>query len=59
MLKKLCASNKIIDDIYHDENQYLNLINDILKDGDEFVGRNGRTLSIFGGVMHFDLSNSR
>tara|TARA_B100000787_G_C16198369_1_gene302776 strand:+ start:5133 stop:6050 length:918 start_codon:yes stop_codon:yes gene_type:complete len=58
MLKKICASNKIKDDVYHEENQYLNLINDILKDGDEFIGRNGRTLSIFGGVMHFDLSNN-
>lgn len=58
MLKKICQCNKIKNDNYHDENQYLNLIEDILKDGEEFVGRNGKTLAIFGGVMHFDLTEN-
>tara|TARA_X000000368_G_C23042434_1_gene717603 strand:+ start:872 stop:1798 length:927 start_codon:yes stop_codon:yes gene_type:complete len=58
MLKKTLISNKYrynINNIKHDENQYLNLIDDILDENEEFVGRNGKTYAIFGSVMHYDL----
>ena len=45
-------------DINHDENQYLNLIDDILVENSTFIGRNGNTLSIFGSSMHFSLENN-
>ena len=45
-------------EIEHDENQYLNLIDDILEENSTFIGRNGNTLSIFGSSMHFSLENN-
>ena len=45
-------------EIIHDENQYLNLIHDILEENSTFIGRNGNTLSIFGSSMHFSLENN-
>jgi len=67
MLKKRLQSMKLKkfntnlnDDIEinHDENQYLNLIDDILEENSMFIGRNGNTLSIFGSSMHFSLENN-
>ena len=58
MLKKSLESIKYKNNIYHEENQYLNLIDDILEENNEFEGRNGKTLSIFGSSMHFTLSNN-
>jgi len=58
MLKKSLESIKYKNSIYHEENQYLNLIDDILEENSEFDGRNGKTLSIFGSSMHFTLSNN-
>ena len=43
----------------HDEYQYLNLLNDILKNGVMEKGRNGNTLSVFGSAMHFSLENGK
>tara|TARA_B100001094_G_C18181966_1_gene801459 strand:- start:2161 stop:3117 length:957 start_codon:yes stop_codon:yes gene_type:complete len=42
----------------HDEQQYLNLIDDILNYGSFEDGRNGRTKMIFGAAMHFNLHNN-
>lgn len=58
MLKKSLINNKQRDNKnndLHDENQYLNLIEDILEENEEFVGRNGRTYAVFGCGMHFSL----
>jgi thymidylate synthase len=43
----------------HDEYQYLNLISDILSEGSLEEGRNGKTLTVFGAAMHFDLTNNK
>ena len=56
MLKKRQFDNELL---YHEENQYLNLIDDILKEGVMVDGRNGRTLTVFGSSMHFNLENDR
>ena len=41
----------------HDENQYLQLIRDILEYGEEVEGRNGTTKAVFGSAMSFSLDN--
>ena len=43
----------------HEENQYLNLIEDILSDGIKEEGRNGTTFVAIGAAMHFSLNNRR
>ena len=58
MLKKAIDSIKYKNSNYHEENQYLNLIEDILEENNEFIGRNGRTIAIFGSSMHFSLENN-
>ena len=59
MLKKTLLTNKNRNNINgHDENQYLNLIDDILEENNEFIGRNGKTLAIYGSAMHFNLSDN-
>lgn len=58
MLKKATESIKYRNTIYHEENQYLNLIDNILEENTEFDGRNGKTLAIFGSSMHFTLENN-
>jgi thymidylate synthase len=42
----------------YDEHQYLQLISNILINGDEFQGRNGNTKMIFGTQMRFQLSDN-
>jgi thymidylate synthase len=42
---------------FHDENQYLNLIDDVLTYGSMENGRNGNALTAFGSSMHFTLQN--
>lgn len=42
-----------------EEEQYLNLLQDILDRGTWEVGRNGRTKSIFGSMMRFSLANGQ
>lgn len=42
-----------------EEMQYLNLIKNILENGTTETGRNGNTISIFGGSMRFSLSNNK
>ena len=58
MLKKTLNVIKNKNGVFHDENQYLNLIEDILENNEEFIGRNGKTLAIFGSAMHFSLENN-
>ena len=43
----------------HEENQYLNLIDDILSEGTREEGRNGATLVAVGAAMHFSLNDRR
>lgn len=43
----------------HEENQYLNLIDDILSEGMREEGRNGTTLVAVGATMHFSLNDRR
>ena len=57
MLKVALEALKSRDGLYHDENQYLRLIEDLLNYGVMENGRNGNALTEFGSAMHFDLSN--
>ena len=41
----------------HEEYQYLDLVNDILENGEEVVGRNGTTKVKIGATMRFSLNN--
>ena len=59
MLKKVLENNKYRNNVYHEENQYLNLINDIIENNETFEGRNGKTLAVFGAAMHFSLENNK
>jgi thymidylate synthase len=59
MLKKVLENNKYRNNVYHEENQYLNLINDIIDNNEVFEGRNGKTLAVFGSAMHFSLENNK
>ena len=43
----------------HEENQYLNLIDEILSEGTREEGRNGTTLVAVGAAMHFSLNDRR
>lgn len=58
MLKKVLESNKYRNHVYHEENQYINLIDDILNENSDFIGRNGNTKAIFGSAMHFSLEEN-
>jgi thymidylate synthase len=57
MLSRALESIKFRNNKKHDENQYIALIDDIIKHGDMVDGRNGKTLSVFGSSMHFSLEN--
>lgn len=68
MLKRLAKVNMtrhyLVDDEKefldeHEEYQYLNLIDDILENGVMEMGRNGKTISIFGASMIFSLANNQ
>lgn len=43
----------------HEENQYLNLIDDIISEGTREEGRNGTTFVAVGAAMHFSLNDRR
>ena len=68
MLKKTLAKNKerwFLNDeqtkkdlLIHDENQYINLISDILTEGSVEEGRNGTTITVIGSSMHFNLADN-
>ena len=59
MLKRCCEMNKYRNNNYSEENQYLNLLDDILTTHNNQEGRNGKTLSIFGSTMHFSLEHNK
>jgi len=59
MLKRCCETNKYRHNKYNEENQYLNLLDDILATCNNQEGRNGKTLSIFGSTMHFTLEHNK
>lgn len=59
MLSRILNNNMIINNKKHEENQYINLVNDILNENNEFIGRNGSTYAIFGTIMHFSLENNK
>ena len=57
MLKSQCEHMKTRNSVYHEENQYISLIQDILDKGHDEVGRNGKVRAVFGAAMHFSLEN--
>ncbi len=65
MLRRICESAKwktgcITENSQerHEEYQYISLIRDIIKEGELINGRNGKTLTVCGGTMHFSLENN-
>ena len=58
MLKYLCGLNSLRNENYHEENQYLNLVDMILNEGKLQKGRNGNTMAIFGSSMVFSLEDN-
>ncbi len=60
MLKRLVEINREnwITKDKHDENQYLNLIKDIIDNGEYINSRNGKTKAIFGSSMCFNLQDN-
>ena len=57
-LKTLKVRQYMGNELEHDENQYLNLIKDILNYGVLVNGRNGGALTVCGSSMHFSLENN-
>tara|TARA_B100000424_G_scaffold253720_1_gene231134 strand:- start:4665 stop:5570 length:906 start_codon:yes stop_codon:yes gene_type:complete len=55
MLKNLIAAKHFT----HEEDQYLELIKDILKEGSMETGRNGNVLTVYGSAMRFSLEHSK
>jgi thymidylate synthase len=58
MLKNIIKNAKIRKNSSHEENQYLNVIQDIINEGELIEGRNGNTLAAFGSAMYFSLENN-
>jgi len=46
-------------DTYHEEYQYLNLLKDIIEEGNIEEGRNGKVYTAIGSAMHFTLENGK
>ena len=55
MLKNLISAKKY----KHEEDQYIELIKDILNEGCMISGRNGNALTVFGSAMRFSLENNK
>jgi len=59
-IQKQIKDNKWSEEIaYHDEQQYLHLVKDVIENGTQENGRNGSTLVKFGNMMRFDLKNGK
>jgi thymidylate synthase len=58
MIKRSLENLKQRDGVYHEEFQYLTLIEDIINYGTMVNGRNGNALTTFGSAMHFSLENN-
>jgi len=59
MLKRSLNNIKQNNGKFHEENQYLYLIKDIIEHGSNEIGRNGNVISVFGSAMHFSLENNK
>jgi thymidylate synthase len=57
MLRNVCKKKSVDANTNLEEEQYLNLIRDILSEGTIEQGRNGNTKCVFGSAMHFSLDN--
>lgn len=57
MLRNVCKKKSTGANTNMEEEQYLNLIRDILSEGTLEQGRNGNTKCVFGAAMHFSLEN--
>lgn len=57
MIKRSLGKLKERNGLFHEEYQYISLIEDILQDGKMVTGRNGNALTTFGSAMHFTLEN--
>ena len=58
MIKRSLEKLKERNGEYHEEYQYISLIEDIIKYGTMVNGRNGKALTTFGSAMHFNLENN-
>ena len=58
MLNYLLKEFKILNNITHDENQYLNTIKYIIENGSLINSRNGNVYTTIGCPMHFNLENN-
>ena len=60
MLKRITQLDKrgFDNETYHEEYQYLHLIDDILKEGIMEEGRNGNVKTVIGSAMHFTLNDN-
>lgn len=58
MLKSQCEDSKNRNSLYHEENQYIKLIEDVISHGHDEVGRNGKVRAVFGAAMHFSLNDN-
>ena len=58
MLTRVLENQKKRKELKHDENQYLNLIEDIINFGSLVKGRNGNVVTVIGTPMHFNLENN-
>ena len=63
MLKHFLHLNKFknrdTNEEFHEEYQYLNLLQDIMNEGHNETGRNGDVLTVIGSAMHFSLENGK
>jgi len=59
LLSKKAMAKLSTNNVHHPEYQYLNLINNIMKNGIEEKTRNGVTKSIIGATMRFPLNNNQ
>ena len=57
MIKRVLKNLKERNGEFHEEYQYISLIEDIINDGTMVNGRNGNALTTFGSAMHFSLEN--
>ena len=58
MLNYLLKEFKNLNNINHDENQYLNTVKYIIENGNLINGRNGNVYTVIGCPMHFNLENN-
>ena len=57
--KYKCRDPRPAKENHHDEYQYLNLLKDIIEEGNIEEGRNGKVYTTIGSVMHYSLENGK